>query len=664
MSELNRSQKEAVEYRDGALLVLAGPGSGKTTVITHRALELAKTTDAQRILVITFTRSAAADMKKRFDELDEDGVGMGVTFSTFHALFFSVLKAAYGYNSSNILRPEVRTRFFREIMEELKLTDDADRELLEKIDSAISFVKASGIDAQYYYPIDCPKEIFLAAYKSYESKLLSGGLIDFDDMQLMSRELFYKRPDILGKWQDRYDYILVDEAQDTSAIQYELVKMLAKRGNLMLVGDDDQSIYRFRGARPEIMLGFKKDFPDGKIITLDVNYRSPQQISKMSLRLIGNNRDRYDKRIEAARRTDEDAVSMTEYKDASEQNSAVLNRIKTLHEEGVAYGEMAVLCRTGHTPRSMVEYFLRWGLPFQMRDVLPNIYEHWIYKDIEAYLELASGRDAGSLLRIINKPARYISRNAFTTRDCGIEQLFRAYSDKDYVVERLRKLEYDLRMIASMKPGAAVHYIRHVIGYDDYIKSYAEYRGVGTVELFETMEELEDAAMSYDTYEAWQEGIASVKEELARMARERDEREDKVSVMTYHSAKGLEFDHVFLPDVNLGVTPYKKARDEAELEEERRMFYVAFTRARKHVYVSWLDKRYNKPCEISPYVGELIASVKDFCEGARIYHVSYGEGVIKKAADGKLTVAFDTQRRDRTLDLNHCVSRRLIKVVG
>ena len=667
---MNEAQREAVLHHTGPLLVLAGPGSGKTFVITMRVKALIENygVNPRNILVITFTNAAAREMGERFQKLAADA-GMertGVTFSTFHSIFFHILKYAYGYTGNNILRPEQKQLFFREILAELNYDVEDEKEFSEKLQSEISLVKGEGMDPARYYPMNCPQEVFLKAYKGYEKRLACANLIDFDDMQLLCYELFTKRQDILALWQKKFTYILVDEVQDTNMLQYKLTKLLAlPENNLMLVGDDDQSIYRFRGARPEIMLSFSKDFPEGKQILLNINYRSGRQIVEMAGRLISNNTARYKKQITASREGESPAVLFHSFEDSKAQNEDLLARIRQIHQAGVPYRDMAVLFRTNIQPRSAAELFMRVNLPFYMRDVIPNIYEHWIFRDLHTYLRLAEGERSRALfLQIINKPKRYISRECFSEEQVSFDQMRKYYGDKEYVQERIDKLENDLIMLRGMKPYAAVHYLRHAVGYETYVKEYAQYRNMKPDELLTLFDELEESAKPFNTCEEWYGHIARVKEELLRNAAEKKTaRREGVAMMTYHSAKGLEFSHVFLIDVNEGVTPYSKAVTPDELEEERRMFYVAFTRAKDFVHVSWVQKRFGKPVEPSRYLGELLVSKKEFAPGIRVMHNIYKEGTITSVKQNKIEIQFDGQKVRRTLALYFCVQNRILQIL-
>ena len=300
----NEAQSAAVSHKDGPMMVLAGPGSGKTTVVTHRVQSLIEKhgVNPSSILVITFTRAAAREMKERFERLMEGRPMRGqVSFGTFHSVFFRILKLAYQYDASDIIREDQKLRLIRELTAKEQLEPEDENELISSLISEISAVKGEQIDLEHYYAKSCSGDSFRRIYRGYEEQLQRAHKIDFDDMLVMCWDLFRKRPDILSAWQKKYEYILVDEFQDINRLQYQIVRMLAAPSdNLFIVGDDDQSIYRFRGAKPEIMLGFERDYPKAARVLLDVNYRSTREIVEASLRLIEHNEKRFKKSLKTA----------------------------------------------------------------------------------------------------------------------------------------------------------------------------------------------------------------------------------------------------------------------------------------------------------------------------------------------------------------------------
>lgn len=604
----NDAQKKAIRHGDGPALVLAGPGSGKTTVITNRVRFLTEKRNIEpgSILVITFTRAAAREMKERYECMLGTECSR-VSFGTFHSVFFLILKLAYHYQAANIVREEQRVGFIREMVAHMNLEAEDEREFTGAVLAEISMVKGEMLNLDHYYAKSCSQDVFKELCLGYEKRLRDEGLLDFDDMLVMCYELFKARPDILKAWQNKYQYILIDEFQDINRIQYEIVKMLAApRNNLFIVGDDDQSIYRFRGAKPELMLGFERDYPQAVRILLGTNYRSSRQIVDAAGRLIAHNKTRFPKKIQAAR-GDGYPVTVKQWPDAICETREIVKELRDYTEMGIPYEEMAVLCRTNQGHRLLIEKLMEYNIPFNMRDALPNLYEHWISKNMISYIRAARGdKSRGQILQIINRPKRYISRDALEGRQIDWERVKSFYQDKNWMLERVEQLEYDLRMIGEMAPAAAINYIRKAVGYDDYIREYAQERRLKPEELFEILDALQESAAGFKDCEQWFAHMEEYKKQLAEQAGRREEQPQGVSLMTMHSAKGLEFKVVYILDANEGITPHHKAVLEPDLEEERRMFYVAMTRARERLHIYYVKERYHKRQAASRFVEELM----------------------------------------------------------
>lgn len=604
----DNTQIEAIRHKDGPCMVLAGPGSGKTTVITHRVKNLIEehNVSPSNILVVTFTKAAAIEMEERFFKLMEGSKNeRQVTFGTFHSVFFKILKYAYNYNASNILREDKKREYISRIVEKLDLEYDDENEFISDIISEISLVKSEMINLSTYYSKNCPETIFRRIYSEYHEIIYKTGEIDFDDMLVMCYELFTKREDILKLWQNKYKYILIDEFQDINKIQYMVMKMLARpENNVFVVGDDDQSIYSFRGAKPEIMLSFPKEYPDTTIVKLDVNYRCNYEVVNAAARLIGHNKVRYKKDIKAFN----DMVypiEVVEAKNTLDESNYILKLLDEYRKKGIEYKDIAVLYRTATNPRHLAGKLMEYNVPFKMRDAIPNIYDHWIAKNIIAYIKIALGdNDRSHFLNIINRPKRYISRDAFKDKEVDFNNLKKYYYSKQYVVERIEKLEYDLKLISRMSPYAAINYIRHGVGYEDYIAEYADYRRIKVEELYEILDELSAAAKDFETYEKWFAYIDKYKEELKKQEESRYKQQNAVTLSTMHGAKGLEYKIVIIMDANEKITPHMKAVLPEDIEEERRMFYVAITRAKERLHVIYLDKRYEKELEPSRFIEE------------------------------------------------------------
>ena len=603
----NISQREAILHKDGPMLVLAGPGSGKTLVITERTKHLIKEygINPSNILVITFTKAAATEMKERFFRL-MDGKTYPVTFGTFHAVFFAILKHAYHYSAENIIREEQRIQCIREIVAKHRLEYEDEMEFVTSILGEIGLVKNTGISIDHYYSKNCAEEMFRRIYSEYHEYLYQHRLIDFEDMLVYTWELFRERPDILAAWQRKYQYILIDEFQDINKVQFDIIKMLAKpKDNLFVVGDDDQSIYRFRGAKPELMLGFEKDYPNTKKILLDTNYRSKENIVKPAIRLINHNKERFFKQIKADREIGEQ-VSFTLFESQREENKKIIEQILEYVKNGGSYSDIAILFRTNTQPRLLMEQLMDYNIPFSARDKIPNLYEHWLAKDIFTYIRMAMGsRDRRDFLQIMNRPKRYIKRENVDEEQIAFDVLYDSYKEQPWIAERIEKLEYDLKVIGRISPYAAINYIRQGIGYDDFCREYADYRRISEEDLFEKLDELQEGARGYKDFDAWFTHIEEYTKELERLSEEQKNRKDGVILATLHSSKGLEFPVVYIIDVNESIIPYKKAVLEADIEEERRMFYVGMTRAKDRLHLSAIKKLNNHEIEISRFIREM-----------------------------------------------------------
>lgn len=660
---INKHQLQAIEHDKGPMLVLAGPGSGKTLVITRRTRNLIEEYGINpcEILVITFTKAAAGEMRERFHKLME-GTGKGVSFGTFHAIFFTILKYAYNFSGSNIIREDQKYQIFREIINEVNIEVDDEKDVISNMMSEISAVKGERMDVAHYHSINFSDEDFIKIYESYQKALNRANLIDFDDMLLMCYDLLSKRPDILALWQKKFKYILIDEFQDINQVQYDIIKMLAlPENNLFIVGDDDQSIYRFRGAKPEIMLNFNKDYPNAKTVRLDINYRSSQSIVSAAANVIKNNKKRFPKNIRTENKKGNNPDIRT-FEELKDENEDIVNKVLAYNRGGIPFSEIAVLFRTNSQPRSLVAKLMEYNIPFSMKDSIPNIYEHWISKNIIAYMEIAQGsRKRELFLQIINRPNRYISRSILRKPTVDFNELREEYKDKDWMVDRINKLEYDINIMRKMSPFAAINYIRKGIGYDDYLKGYAQDRKINDEELFDLLNELQDDSHAFKTYEAWFKHIIDYGQELKLQSqKQEDKNRDSLTMATMHGSKGLEYKVVFIIDANEGITPHHKAILDEDIEEERRLFYVAVTRAKEYLHIYSVKKRYNKELEPSRFVGEILLDLDLLKPGTYIQHKTYGQGKIISNDGTRLVIYFTNIRKKRKLDLQYCVQNQLI----
>ena len=411
-------------------MVLAGPGSGKTSVIVERTAYMTGEgrIPPENILVVTFSRAAAKEMKERFLKFTGQSATR-VTFGTFHGVFYGILRQAYGFTAANILSEEEKSGILKELILNYggDLAEEGD--FPEEIAKEISVVKGNRISLEHYYSSCCPDEVFRQIYSGYCQTCQARRKLDFDDMLLYCYELFAQRKDILAAWQNKFQYILVDEFQDINQLQYDIVRMLAKpQDNLFIVGDDDQSIYHFRGARPEIMLNFTKDYPEAETVTLDVNYRCSGRILASALQLIGSNKKRFQKNLSTPNQEGNE-VTISEYQNPREEYLSVVARLRERMEKGDDLKDTALLLRTNQEAEGLVGALMERQVPFYMKEKLPNLFHHWICRNLLAYMRFANGdRSRKNFLEFMNRPNRYIARDALSlSPEISFDQLKEYY---------------------------------------------------------------------------------------------------------------------------------------------------------------------------------------------------------------------------------------------
>lgn len=614
--KLNRGQDEAIKHGNGPCMVLAPPGSGKTLIVTERTRYLIEESGVRpdQILVITFTRYAAREMKERFERLTA-GKNYPVTFGTFHSIFYGILKCAYGIGANNLMSEKESSVLLQEVLDQTDIEStpkvEDEEELVRELLREVGMVKNGLCHLKDFHSKYLTQDEFAEVFRSYEHQKKELKKFDFDDMLVQCYALFRKKPEILQGWQKRFQYILIDEFQDINRVQYEVIRMLAApRYNLFVVGDDDQSIYGFRGAKPELMLYMKQEFPSLRTISLTVNYRSTEFITGAAARVILHNDTRFYKRVQSFRGRGQN-VHVQEVLDEQEEAQYVTEEIQKKLDQGIKPGEIAVLFRAAVQARMISEILSEHRIPFEMRDYVTNFYRHFIVKDIMAYLQLAAGkRDRSLFLTICNRPLRYLARNSMENRQVNFEDLRKFYCDKDWMLDIIDQFDVDVRMMKNMAPYAAIQYIRKKIGYDDFLKEYAEKHQISWKQLMDVMAELEERSKNFKSYDEWEIHIAKYTQELeeqqAKARKIKGERENKVQLMTIHSAKGLEFEDVFVIHANEGEIPHQKAEKKDEIEEERRLFYVALTRAKNNLCISYITQKNGNSIKPSRFVEELL----------------------------------------------------------
>lgn len=569
-----RGQEEAIQHTDGPAAILAGPGSGKTFVTTHRIHRLitSQGIEPAQILVITFTKAAALEMQERFFRLMEDE-RPPVHFGTFHAVFYYILRQSAQYRGYTIITETEKRKLVRDIMHSHKrfmgLKEEDIEELLTELSRLKSGVRQAPLSIQ-----TLNEEDFLFLAEEYRSYLREFSKFDFDDLVDVCLSLLQKDENFLNGWRAQFHYILIDEFQDISPKQYEIMKLIAApRDNLFIVGDDDQAIYGFRGAAPDSMQQFFKDYGEAKRILLDVNFRCHEEIVAAAGKVISVNENRLEKVIRASH---EEGVGVRLFHEETEADvSKAL--IRALVEEQAAgrLSECALICRTNFDCGMWAQALYETKLPYTLREKPKDRFAHFVIQDIRAYLALAAGDDKRRyFLRIMNRPLRYMKRDSLPEERVERGALLNYYKNIPKIQESVRRLFRDLDNLAGKRLHLQIHYIRKVIGYDAYLREkYGSEKAEAFVEIGEAFETF---SRQFASLQDMNDYISQYRE----IIKEETKETEGVQILTMHASKGLEFSNVYIPDCNEGKIPQDRSKTKEAVEEERRMFYVAMTRAK------------------------------------------------------------------------------------
>ena len=628
MRSPSNSQMKAIKHGCGTMLVLAGPGSGKTFVIIQRILNLIheKRIRPDNILVISFSKASTIELKQRFQRESKNNSiaelshksnesNEQVNFATFHACFFHILKETYHYTSQDIITEKQKRDILRTILldseYEIKNTSEKTEEYLQKI----SYYKNKGTGELKQKE----SKMFQQIFHAYNHEMHYQHKLDFDDMGLLCLQLFQTRQDVLKKWQKKFQYILIDEFQDINMVQFRIVQLLTgENQNLFVVGDDDQSIYGFRGANPKIMLEFEKYYPKTEKVLLETNYRCSEEIVKESRKVIEQNKTRFQKEIRAfndnskennrdlyqgIRKQKTDSVVYQGYENHQKEYSYIGEKIKKLVvKEKYQYSDISCIFRTNQDMSGLAEYFTRNKIPFVMKESCNSIFKHFIALDMLAYLQFfLEGNKRSDFVRIMNKPLRYLSRNSLSALSGEVinwGELKEYYGSKKYIISNLEQLEQNEKWIQKLDLYGACFYIRKVIGYEQYLKEYAKEQNLNWEEIKEILNFVQESTRSMNSLQEWKEYVEQYEEALKVPTDEKD----GVHIITMHACKGLEYPVVFLPDCNEGKIPHKKATILEEIEEERRMFYVAMTRAKEHLEILYIEDEMKKHLQRSRFL--------------------------------------------------------------
>lgn len=633
--EFGQEQLQAIRHKRGPMLVLAGAGSGKTTIIVHRIRHLIMMCKVrpENILVLTFTKSAAMEMEDQFHQL----TGMkGVKFGTFHSIFLEILirNTSYTYRSIIDLKTQKELIQAAAIESNYRLGEDEEStdDTIQKILNGIQYLKSGGNADQVEYQ-NIPMDVVKYCFNYYQQYLINNRLIDFNDMLFLTAKLFKTNPNLLEMYHDKYRYILVDEFQDTSPIQEEILELLAKpRNNIFCVGDDDQSIYAFRGAKPAVMFDFAKKYRNCKIVQLPYNYRCTNQIVMAANRLISYNQKRFPKEVHGLRNGND--VNIHSFHTLQAEYAFVKERIMTHCARGDRYEDHACLFRTRKEIEDFALYLSVKNIPFFSTESIRNIFDHFIAYDFLSYMECAEG-NYNNMFLIINRPKRYIEKRHIK-KVMDLNLLKKTYISKDYVLEKLEDLEYDLAMLKNMSlPVEMFDYFFMKIGYKNYLRDYAAYRNMSQDELEDLYNVAESIRNFASQYQSKQEFFHAINQYKRSLNSKKEGKKGKVVLSTIHSAKGLEYKNVFVFNVNEENLPIKKKGIDTDIEEERRIMYVAITRAKDNLYVLSLEDK------VSRFVSQMKMSLVDLYINMQVEHVAFGKGVVKKIEAPYIWIEFE-----------------------
>lgn len=611
MLKKNIAQEKAIQTVNGQMILVACPGSGKTTTLLRRInyMVTERNINPLNILMITFTKAAADEMNKRYAKMF--GRNPGVTFCTIHSFCLAIIRK-FSLKKYSILSEFEKYTFFRDKIRYNGSIADKDAFISDMI-LDISILKNNMLSVSEYSP-ECTvnKDLFVGLYTDYEEYKEKKGKIDYDDMLLIAKDILLNNTMALQWLRDRYQYIQVDEYQDTNYLQKEIIYQVAgKTGNLAVVGDDDQSIYAFRGARPEIMLDFTKDFPHATRIDMSTNYRSLQTIIHDADTLIRENQVRFVKDFVGFREND-GCVVYKNYKDDIVQVDAIIKDIQEMIKKGEDPNDIAILYRINKESVPFAEKFMAKGIQFQCNEVLLSKYDHWVFQDILAYREVATGNDLDGVFfrKILNHPNRYFFGKAFSDVKPDINMLLTSIMKQkkkqqwqiDKAIDSAYELFRGLRFLKDANPEEFLSCMWNVIGYKDFIREYAKSRNMEPKELKEIWDDLSKEAKTYETWEKWDKAIEAYRIKLAEANRTKG----GITLSTMHRSKGLEWKNVFIIDCVEGIYPFEKAVKPEQIEEERRLFYVAMTRAKDNLYLTSYDKKNGKNQTVSRFLSNYV----------------------------------------------------------
>lgn len=709
-SHLDAEQRAAVLSREGNLLVAACPGSGKTTVLVNRVLYLTRfgciyksslypeklkpetinymklylkesnsksinykseqlmaalgfnAVKPENIIILTFTKAAANNMKERFLALS--GNTAVPFFGTFHGLFYRLLLKKIA--SIRIIEDKEAYRIISDSLS--KYTDEVTEEKVQEIRNHISAYKINGfIIDKINMRID--KQVFMDCFQQYEAYKTRNNLKDFDDLQLSFKTLLIENPRVLEGYRRYFKFMLIDEFQDCDEMQVQILMLLNQYNSIFAVGDEDQSIYSFRGSRPDFMINFKSLFTGGKHVYLSTNYRSTANIVELANTLIRNNAERNNKNMKAFNK-DRKLIGIRLYPDENSEAKFITDIIKEQLKQNYKYSDFAVLYRTNIESRSVIDALIKDKIPFKLLDREYNFFEHFICRDVIAYLKLSlTQEDCESFKRIINKPFRYISNLSIKkVMDSDVRQNCFEFAAnlKDTPVfqkKNLYKLEKQIKHLKELTLHKSIEFILEKLDYICYLKSYGEKFKIKQSDLMDIIMELKEAVKGFNNLEEFLKHVDRVQEEMKSL-KNKQSQEDSVIVSTIHGVKGMEFNNVFIMNCVEELLPHKNNLT-LGLEEERRLFYVALTRAKHNLYLCLPRQVRGTSRKSSRFIAECGEKLTEDIEQCYkmdevVIHNSFGRGKVIKVNSEEIEIRFENMI-SRRFDLRTVYSNGIIK---
>lgn len=687
---LNEQQEKAVMHKDGPALVLSGPGSGKTTVIISRLANmiLNEKVNPEQILSLTFNRGAAIEMETRFNAIYGKLVQPKIKFSTLHSFCYSILRDYSRMKGSSLMLIEgtESMRNKRNIVKEIYrhvnnavISDDE----LETLYNELGYIKnkmIKDIDGKQFSTKNIEQ-----VFNNYETLKRQNNMIDFDDMLTYAFSILSREEKIRSAYCKKYRYIQVDEGQDLSKVQFEIIRLLAGTGrNVFVVADDDQSIYGFRGAEPDYIVDFRKIFPGAAFYYLEKNYRSTRNIVDISSNIIMLNKKRHKKNHKTDNSPKHDP-EIAVLKDEFEQLEYIRKTVKKLIAENKS---IAVLYRSNLSSLLVADLFDRSGIPFRVKDSRLNFFSHWLVLDIAAFFKFALDQwDEESFQRIYYKMNRFLSKEmmeyacSLKENTSILDRMLKYGELKDFQRNRIRELKGEFTGLAKLSPSQALKYIEISFNYLESVKEYCDKCGYSFSYIMNLYTIVRILAENCKTLNDFLIRLDKLKDLIKNSEGGRNR--SAVTLSTVHSSKGLEYDSVLLIDLYDGEFPGKQSLEEAKkdkdkgdesslLEEERRLFYVGITRAREDLYLIYPETKNSIPVDKSMFIQE----VRDYLErkaigkihvGCTVNHVVYGRGIISViqlgGAGASTSIRVDFNGNTRLLDLRVCLEKGIINIV-